>query len=114
MFIYIAYFAEHRPELPPQQAQAALEQPRQAAAWGRPKQQAEAAQQPPVQTSQAQAQRRRPAGAPPSSVAGVTGVTQPPGVIGAREPPLPQAVTPPPGITGARGRTPPTAEPKGT
>jgi hypothetical protein len=35
-------------------------------------------------------------------------------VIGAREPPLPQAVTPPPGITGARGRTPPTAEPKGT
>ncbi|PNF14863.1 hypothetical protein B7P43_G05156, partial [Cryptotermes secundus] len=83
--------AEPRPRLPPQQAQPPQEPPPPPSTWRKPKQ-AEASHEPPSQTSDIQAQSRRPPVAPSPGFPGMKG-------------PLPsqQVTAPQPGM----GRTPP-------
>jgi eukaryotic translation initiation factor 2C len=64
--------AERRPRLPPQQAQPAQEPPPQPSTWKKPKQ-AEASHEPLSQTSDIQAQSRRPPVAPSPGFAGMKG-----------------------------------------
>lgn len=83
---YISYCAERTPRVPPQQPQPAQEQP-PSTAWRKPQQQAKAKHEPFPQTSEIQAERRKPSDAPPSGFPTLKG-------------PLPSQVAgaPPPGI----------------